>query len=103
MRNKLLAKFNHCRDDIILALFELVNKLPNKHTILKEEPNFYEIVDDGRLFQIKYKMIAIKGKELLVYYSSFEGINQNNKIEYCDDIFLFSLDEIFHLIGQINE
>ncbi|MFZ2975338.1 MAG: hypothetical protein WA055_01765 [Candidatus Moraniibacteriota bacterium] len=102
MKNKLLARFKHYRNDIIKALFEIVKKCPNESIMLSEYPVELKVEDNGQIFQYRYKMLSIQNNVLIIHYTSEEEMS-SPEYENVDDISLFSLDEIFSIINHMQD
>jgi hypothetical protein len=103
MKNQLLTKFGHYRNDIIKNLFEIVKKCPNKSIMLNENPVELKIETEGQIFQYNYKMLSIQDDVLLVHYISGEGQNPSEYENCVDDVSLFSLDEMFSIANCMKD
>ena len=103
MKKQILSKFKHYRNNIIKSLIEIVRESPNKKISLDE--NFFDlrIEDDGHIVRNIYKMLSLEKDTLIVYYLSGEGIKPLKYESFDEDISMFSLDEIYNIINQINE
>lgn len=103
MKSQLLKLFEHYRDDIIKNLFEIIKRCPNKSIMLNDDSVELKIDTEGKIFQYHYKILSIQDDVLLVHYVCGEGQNPS-KYENCvDEIYLFSLDEIFNIINHIKD
>jgi hypothetical protein len=98
----LFARFEHHRNDIIKALFEIVKKCPNESIILDENPVEAKIEDNGQIFQYRYKMISIQNNALMIHYAD-EKEMASPKYENVDDICLFSMDEIYSVVNHMKD
>ena len=103
MKNQLLTLFEHYRNDIIKALFEIVKKCPNKSIMLNENPVELKIEAEEQIFQYRYKMLSIQNDILSIHYISGRGQNPSEYENCVDDILLFSLDEIFSIVNHMKD
>lgn len=101
-KQNILNKFENFRNQIVKQIFDLVNSLESK-TIFLEEKEDCQLIDNIKIVTQIYKKLFIKDNSLFVEYEYGEGFEPCEYETICEELNLFSANEIYEIIMRIEE